>query len=211
MISVIVADDHAVVRTGLQLVFQNCSVISISAEASSGNELLDTLKRETFDVAIVDVNMPGLSSLNLINEIRKHYPDLPIVIFTMNTDMQLATRMFKNGVKAYINKEENPEELIEAVKCVYLQERYLTNQQEYFYANQFIVGSDQSLNHECLTDREYQVMCLLASGQSKTEIADKLAISKNTISNHRNNILKRLSLSNNVELTKYALSHHMVQ
>ena len=212
MISVIVADDHAVVRTGLQLIFQDSLGISLKGEANNGNDLLLKLKSDNFDVAIVDINMPGISSLELISEIKQQHPNLPIIVFTMNQDEQLATRMFKNGALAYINKEEDPEELIKAVRCVVDNgRRYLTKRQEYFFANQFIMGNEESQDHNNLTDREYQIMCLLAEGKSKTEIAEKLDISKNTLSNHRNNILKKLNLCNNAELTKYALNHQLIQ
>ena len=211
MISVIVADDHAVVRTGLQLIFSYNQDIEVKAEVDNGNELLQQLSYDSFDVAIVDVNMPGLSSLDLLNEIKEHYPKLPVVIFTMNADEQMASRMFKNGALAYINKEEDTSELIAAVKHVYqTKKRYITKRQEFLFASMFVNSGDE-VNHESLTDREYQIMCLLAEGISKTDIADKLSISKNTLSNHRNNILKKLNIANNVELTKYALHHNIIQ
>lgn len=211
MISVIVADDHAVVRTGLQFIFRDSGVINIKAEAENGSELLSILKNDAFDVVVLDVNMPGVNSIDLVQIVKQLYPHLAIVIFTMNSDEQLAARMFKNGALAYINKEENPKELVEAVKCAYDKKRYLTKRQEYSFANQYIMGNEKIVYHESLSDREYQVMCLLASGKSKTEISEKLMISKNTLSNHRNSILKKLNLSNNVELTKYALHHHLIQ
>lgn len=211
MISVVVADDHAVVRAGLQLIFLDNEGIKIKAEANNGDALLQILKNEVFDAAIVDVNMPGISSLELIGQIKVNYPQLPIVIFTMRQDEMLAVRMFKIGALAYINKEEDPQELINALKCVVKNKRYLTKRQEFFFANQFITGDEEIGNHDSLTHREYQIMCLLAKGIKKKDIAMKLDISKNTISNHRNNILKKLSLSNNAELTRYALAHQIIE
>ncbi|GAF04611.1 response regulator [Saccharicrinis fermentans] len=210
MISVIIADDHAVVRTGLHFIFQDCTGIAVKAEADSGDKLLSILQNNTFDAAIVDMNMPGISSLDLIARLRDDYPKLPVVVFTMNADDKWAVRSFKSGALAYINKEENPDELIRAVKSVVKYKRYLTPRQESLFANRFIVGVDGVVDHEGLTDREYQVMCMLADGMTKTDIAHKLQISKNTISNHRNNILKKLNLANNVALTKYALSHQII-
>ncbi len=211
MISVIVADDHAVVRTGLQLIFMSTTDISVKDEAKDGIELLQKLNRDKFDVAIIDVNMPGLSSIELLQQIKKLCPEMPIVIFSMNKDEQLASRMLKNGVMAYINKEEDPSELIEAVKSASNQKKYLTQSQKYFFATQFITEDSEKSNLESLTDREYQVLSLLASGISKSDIAQKLSISKNTLSNHRNNILKKLNLANNAELTKYALVNNIIQ
>ncbi len=211
MKSVIVADDHAVVRTGLQIIFQGDDEFCVHAEASNGTELLDKLNVEKFDVAIVDVNMPGLSSIDLVAELKRLYSEMQIVVFSMNTSEDLAMRMFKNGALAYINKEENPEELLKAVRLAAQKQRYLTKSQECFFANQLIAGNDGAINIETLTDREYQILCLMASGKSKTEISDKLSISKNTLSNHRANILKKLNLINNVELTKFAIQHNLVQ
>ncbi len=211
MISVIVADDHAVVRTGLQLIFMGTNSICVKDEAVDSIGLLRKLKDNTFDVAILDVNMPGMDSIELLAVIKKMYPKLPIVIFSMNKDEQLASRMFKHGVMAYINKEEDPTELINAVQSAANYKKYLTQSQKFFFANQFISGESEKADHESLTDREYQVLGLLASGISKSEIASKLSITKNTLSNHRNNILKKLNLSNNVELTKYALLNKIIQ
>ncbi|MCW3788088.1 response regulator transcription factor [Plebeiibacterium sediminum] len=210
MKSVIVADDHAVVRTGLQIIFQGESDFSINAEAANGADLLNQLSTQQFDVAIVDVNMPGISSIDLVAELRRLYSEMQIVIFSMNTSDDLAMRMFKNGALAYINKEENPEELLKAVRFASQNKRYLTKSQECFFANQFISGNQETIPIESLTDREYQILCLMASGKSKSEISDKLLISKNTLSNHRTNILKKLNLSNNVELTKFAIHHNLV-
>ncbi len=211
MISVIVADDHAVVRTGLQLIFMSTTDISVKEEARDGIELLQKLTNGKFDVVILDVNMPGLSSIELLQQIKSLCPDLPIVIFSMNKDEQLASRMLKNGVMAYINKEEDPSELVAAVKSAVNNKKYLTQSQKYFFATQFITEESERNNLESLTDREYQVLSLLASGLSKSDIAIKLSISKNTLSNHRNNILKKLNLANNAELTKYALLNKVIQ
>lgn len=209
MIKVVVADDHAVVRTGLQLIF-NEEDIDISGAASNGNELLNLLKEKQFDVAVVDINMPGNDSLHLILEVGKRHPKLPIVIFTMSKDEQLIFRMLQNGVKACINKEEDLKEIIQAVKNASKNEMYLTSWQKSLFAEKFISGIDSQQPHHRLTDREYQVMCLMAEGKTKDEIARKLDISKNTLSNHRNNILKKMHLSNIAELTKYALQNQLI-
>jgi DNA-binding NarL/FixJ family response regulator len=209
MIKVVVTDDHAVVRTGLHLIFRE-EDIQIKGEASNGDELLEILKGETFDVAVIDINMPGKDSLDLVRELRKSYPELPLIVFTMSKDEQLALRFFKNGIHAYINKEEDPIEIVNAVKASKKSEIYLTNQQKNLFASRLISNDPDSSMHKRLTDREYQILSHLASGKSKNEIAQKLNISKHTISNHRNNILKKLNLSNIAELTRYALQHQII-
>lgn len=211
MINVIVADDHAVVRTGLQLFFQGNKEVCIADEAKNGDELLVLLKTNTYQAAIVDLNMPGKDSFDLIREILKDYPTLPIIILSMNSDELLIKRLFKLGVKAFINKEESPDEIYNAVIQVAKNKKYLTAQQQQFFATQFISDNDdENIRHSRLSDREYQIMSLLVSGKSNTQIAKKLNISKNTLSNHRNNILKKIQVQNIVELTKYAMQYHLI-
>ncbi len=209
MVRVVVADDHAVVRTGLQLIFQDHG-IRILAEANNGEELIKNIYQQMPDVAIIDLNMPGKDSLDLIRHIKRLFPLLPLVIFTMSRDEQLATRLMRLGALAFINKEENPEELINAIKSAVKGKTYLTLGQKNRFASQYVMGQKETILHERLTDREYQIMCLLATGIPKNKIAEKLNISKNTLSNHRNNILKKLQVLNNSELTKYALQHHLI-
>ncbi len=210
MYNIIVADDHAVVRTGLQLIFQDFKELQSLDEVSNGDALLQRLQEQEYDCAIVDLNMPGKDSLDLVREIIGLKPAIAIVIYSMNTDEQLSFRLFKMGVRAYINKEEDPQELLEAVKIVLKGEKYLTAQQRTTFANQLLLGDTADNLNEKLTDREYQIACLLAEGKSKTEIAEKLQISKNTISNHRNNVLKKLNLANNAELTRFAIQHNLI-
>jgi len=210
MIEVIIADDHAVVRTGLKLFFQGHQKIQISAEAQNGNTLLEMLSSKNFSVAVIDLNMPGKDSLDLINCISAMFPKLPIVILTMNTDKQLTLRLLKLGVYAFINKEESPEIIEQAILSAANYEKFLTYDQKSLFANQLISGEAIDAPHLILTDREYQIMCLMATGKSNSEISVKLTISKNTLSNHRNNILKKLRLCNNAELTKYAIDKHLI-
>lgn len=210
MINVVMADDHAVVRTGLQLYYNVNSGISISGEAASGNELIHLLKYNSYDVAVVDLNMPGRDSLDLIAEVMELSPNLPVVVFSMNKDEQLMQRLIKLGIKAFINKEENPEELTKAIKAAAENRVYLTDGQKHIFMQNYLFGNKEVLPHQKLTDREYQIMCLLAQGKSKDFIAAKLQISKNTINNHRNSILKKLQVSNNAELTRYALNNSLI-
>jgi len=210
MINVIMADDHAVVRTGLQLYFKLNGEINIVDEAADGDQLVDLLKNNLYDAAVVDLNMPGRDSLDLIAEVMTVCPDLPVVIFSMNKDEQLMQRLIKLGVKAFINKEENPEELAKAIKTAAGHQVYLTAGQKHIFMQNYLFGNENGLPHQRLTDREYQIMCLLAEGKSKDFIAAKLQISKNTINNHRNSILKKMEVSNNAELTKYALHNSLI-
>jgi len=209
---IIIADDHAVVRAGLQLILDETGSMSICDEARNGQELIDKLGGQSFDLVILDISMPGKDALDVLKEINSRWPELPVVIFTMNPDEHYAIRMIRYGASAYINKETNPQQIIQILKTVLSGKKYITTLQAEMLAN--VVAGQEKLSlapHELLTDREFQVMCMLASGMRKSEIADKLSLSKHTIGNHRNNILKKLNLSGNSELTRYAIQNGIIK
>jgi len=209
---IIVADDHSVVRTGLQLILIETSDLTITGEASDGEELLDKLSTAAYDLVILDLSMPGKNGMEVLKEIKKNWPHLPVVIFTMNRDDIYAIRMIRNGASAYVNKETKNPQIIEVLRTVASGKKYFTQQQAEMLAN--IVASPEKDNpalHELLSDREFQIFMMMASGLKKSEIAEKLIISKNTIGNHRSNILKKMNMTMVSELTKYAIQHGIIQ
>ena len=209
---IIIADDHAVVRTGLQLILDETSDLSITDEANNGQELLDKLGVNEYDLVILDISMPGKDTLDVLKEIKDKWPALPVVIFSMNPDDIHAIRMIRNGASAYINKETNPEKIIEVLRIV-------VNGKKFFFPHQAEIlaetitspGKSNPTIHDLLTDREFQIFFMLASGLKKSQIAEKLAISKHTISNHRNHILKKMNLSMNSDLTRYAIQQGIIK
>lgn len=207
---IIIADDHAVVRTGLQLIFDETNDLTIADEAQNGDELLNKLKQNRYGLVILDISMPGKDALDVLKEIKQQWADLPVVIFTMNPDDMYALRTIKAGASAYINKETEPSKIISIVRQVIAGRKYLTPYQAELLADAFIEKTAPAL-HESLSDREFQIMFMLASGLRKSEIANKLQLSKNTIGNHRNNILKKMKLQSNTELTRYAIKHGIIQ
>lgn len=208
---IIIADDHAVVRTGLQLILDETMDMEIAAEAKDGDELLNKLKSVSYDLVILDMSMPGKDALDVLKEIKLRWNSIPVVIFTMNSDETHAVRMFQNGASAYINKKTNPEQLIDILRTVASGKKFLFPHQIDLLAEQESASKGTALlPHLQLTDRESQIFILLASGVQKSEIADKLTISKSTISNHRNNIMKKMSMSLNSELTRYAIKHGII-
>jgi DNA-binding NarL/FixJ family response regulator len=209
---IIIADDHAVVRTGLQLILDETDDLEITGEARNGDELLEKLKSKAFRLVILDISMPGKDSLDVLKEIKTSYPALPVVIFTMNSDEFYAIRMIKSGASAYINKETNPAEIIHILRTVLNGRKYFTQSQTEALAQLVTEPSKLSpLKHESLTDREFQILIMLASGLKKTDIADKLAISKHTIGNHRNNILKKMNMATTSDLTKYSIQQGIIK
>ena len=210
---IIIADDHAVVRTGLQLILEETTDMSICGEAANGFELIEKLKNDTYDLVILDISMPGKDTMDLMKEILSTWVRLPIVIFSMNPDDIYAVRMIRNGASAYINKETNPEQIIETLRIVLSGKRYFTQQQSAMLA-ELVIEPEKNTNlllHETLSDREFQIFSMLASGMKKSEIAEKLSISKHTIGNHRSNIMHKMNLLSNSEFTRYAIKHGIIK
>lgn len=211
MYKIIMADDHAVVSTGLQLILNQTIDLRLVEQVKNGTDLLNKLQQEIYDIVILDISMPGKDALDVLKEIKNNWPHIPVAIFTMNPDESFSNRMFTNGAAAYINKETYPDQIIKILRMVARGEVYKTPAQKELL-NEFMTNhaNENKKEHELLTDREYQVLHLLALGVKKDDIANSLSVSKNTVSNHRNNILKKLSLSGNSELTRYAIQNGII-
>jgi len=210
---IIIADDHAVVRTGLQLILDETSDMSICDEAANGDELIEKLKHNHYDLILLDISMPGKDAMDVLKEIKTTWERIPVVIFTMNPDDIYAVRMIRNGASAYINKETDPQRIIEVLRTVLSGKKYFTQQQSTMLA-EWVVEPEKkvgTLLHETLSDREFQIFFMLASGMKKSEIAEKLAISKHTIGNHRTNIMHKMNLTTNSDLTRYAIRNGIIK
>jgi len=210
---IIIADDHAVVRTGLQLILDETTDMSICDEAANGDELIEKLKHNRYDLVLLDISMPGKDAMDVLKEIKTTWERTPVVIFSMNPDEIYAVRMIRNGASAYINKETDPKRIIEILRIVLSGKKYFTQQQGSMLAEWVIEPerSVDSLLHETLSDREFQIFFMMASGMKKSEIAGKLAISKHTIGNHRTNIMHKMNLTTNSDLTRYAIRNGIIK
>jgi len=210
---IIIADDHAVVRTGLQLILDETTDMSICDEASNGDELIEKLRRNRYDLILLDISMPGKDAMDVLKEIKATWERLPVVIFSMNPDEIYAVRMIRNGASAYINKETDPKKIIEILRIVLSGKKYFTQQQGSLLA-EWVIEPEKSVDillHESLSDREFQIFFMMASGMKKSEIAGKLAISKHTIGNHRSNIMHKMNLTTNSDLTRYAIRNGIIK
>ena len=206
MIKIIIVDDHAVVRKGLKQIIDEAPDLEVIDEASSGIELLDKLNDNNYDVVLLDISMPGKDGLDTLKDLKLKAPSLPVLIFTVYPEQQYAIRVLKAGASGYINKECEPEELINAIRKVSTGKKYITPDVADILADTLDDNSNH-MPHETLSDREFQVMILIASGKSVTDIADELNLSINTISTYRNRILEKMNLKNNSELTHYAVKN----
>jgi len=202
-----------VVRTGLQMILDATTDLSIVEEARNGDELLHKLMYASFDLVILDISMPGKDAIDVLKEIKERWTSLPVVIFSMNPDEVYAIRMIRNGASAYMNKETNPQQIISILRTVLSGKKYFTQEQSEMLAEMVSEPEKNSelVMHEVLTDREFQIMAMLASGIKKSEIAEKLNISKHTIANHRNNIMRKMNFTSNSELTRYAIQYGIIK
>ncbi len=209
MIKVIIVDDHAVVRKGLKQIIEDAPDIYVSDEAASGTELLEKLSDNKYDVVMLDISMPDKDGLDTLKDIRFQAPELPVLIFTVYPEEQYAMRVLKSGAAGYINKECEPEEIIKAIRKVAEGRKYISPELAEILANS-IDGKGHHADHENLSDREFQVMLMIASGKTVKEIAAELSLSVNTISTYRIRILEKMKMKNNAEITRYAINNKLV-
>jgi len=210
MIKVIIVDDHSVVRKGLRQIIEETNDIVVADEASSGYELLERIREKNYDVVLLDISMPGKDGLDTLKEIKYFKPDIKVLMFTVYPEEQYAVRVLKAGAFGYINKESEPEEIIGAIRKVSQGRKYVSPElAELLAAN--IGSSSETAKHETLSDREFQVMCMIASGKTVREIAEELALSINTISTYRIRILEKMNMKSNAELTHYAIKNNLVE
>ena len=210
MIRIIIVDDHAVVRRGLKQILDETLDLVVADEASSGYELLDKARKNEYDVVLLDISMPGIDGLDTLKELKNIKPNLPVLIFTIYPEDQYAVRVLKAGASGYINKESEPEKLIDAIRKVSQGGKYISPYLAELLAFNLDVAGQMPL-HEKLSDREFQVMCMIASGKKVKEIAEKLSLSINTINTYRNRILEKMDMSSNVEITHYALKNQLIE
>jgi two-component system, NarL family, invasion response regulator UvrY len=206
---VLIADDHPVVRQGLRQMLAVESDLTVVGEARNGQEVVELSRRVPWEVAVLDYNMPGKNGLELIKELRQRYPGRAVLILSMYPEDRYAVRALKAGAAGYLTKESAPEELVSAIRKVAGGGRYVTPTLGEKLALELEDNRGKPL-HERLSDREYQIMWMVASGKTVRQIADELFLSPNTVSTHRTRILRKMSMKSNAELMHYAIAHHLV-
>jgi len=210
VLKILVADDHAIVREGLKQIVAETSDMVVAGEASNGQEVLELVRREDWDIVLLDLSMPGKDGLDTLKELKRERPDLPILILSIYPEEQYAVRLLKAGAAGYLTKESAPEELIAAIRKVSQKGRYVSPSLGEKLA--FFVQTDSEKPvHELLSDREHQVMVLIASGKTVKEIGEAMFLSVKTISTYRARALKKMGMRNNAEFTYYALKEGLLK
>jgi len=209
MIRVLVVDDHAILRRGLRALISDAFAAAEFGEASNAEQALEQLRLKTWDIALLDVTLPGKSGLDLLKELKDGWPRLPVLVLSVHSEDQFALRALKAGAEGYMTKESVPEELVEATRRILAGGRYVSPTLAEKLASGVRKDSTKT-PHETLSDREHEVMCYIASGKTVTEIARELSLSVKTISTYRTRILEKLDLRNSAEITRYAIQNGLV-
>ena len=210
MIRILIADDHGVVRKGLKLIVAENPDMVVAGEAASGQEALGLARAQDFDVAIIDIAMPGRGGLEILKGLRAERPSLKIIMLSMYSEEQYAIRSLRDGASAYITKANATDELVKAIEAVASGKRYITPSVAERLAS-YIEEDGSHLPHESLSDRELQVFVMIGSGKSVSEIAAELSLSIKTISTYRARLLEKMGMNSNAQLIKHTVQHKLEQ
>jgi len=210
MIKILIADDHAIVREGLKQILSDTGDLVVAGEATNGQEVLELIRHEEWDLIILDLAMPGRDGLYTLKEVKREKSKIPILMLSIYPEEQYAVRALKAGAAGYLTKESAPEELIAAIRKVTQGGKYISASLAEKLAFYLEVDTEKPL-HERLSDREYQVMLKIASGKTVKEIADEMSFSIKTISTYRVRALSKMGLKNNAAFTYYALKNGLVE
>jgi DNA-binding NarL/FixJ family response regulator len=210
LIRVLLADDHSIVRAGLRRIVEESGDMEVIAEASNGREAIRLVHDELPDVAVIDISMPGLDGLEVVSQLQRHYPELPILILTMHEEGQYVVRAIQAGARGYITKQSAPEQLVRAIRKVFSGSRYLTDEAAEALALQVARGSREQSPLDSLSMRELQVLRRLAMGHTNREIASAYGISIKTVDTYRSRLLKKLNLRNNAEISRFAIQNKLI-
>lgn len=209
MLKILVADDHSIVREGLKQILSQVPDIVVAGEASDGNQAVNKARNGDYDLVLLDIVMPGISGLDVLKQLKVEKPDLPILILSMYPEEQYAIRTLKAGASGYLTKESAPEELIGAIRKVCSGGKYVTSSLAEKLVSYLEVDLERPV-HDLLSDREFQVVIMIASGKTVTQIADELSLSVKTISTNRSRALRKMGMKTNAEITYYAIKHGLV-
>jgi len=210
MTRILVVDDHAIVRKGIGQILAETDDIIIADEARNGQEALEKVRDNDYDLVLLDISLPGPDGLEILKQLKNQRPTLAVLMLSMYPEEQYAVRALRSGASGYLTKESAPEELITAIRKVSSGGKFVSDSLAEKLADQLNSANPDRLPHELLSDREYQIMVMIAAGKTQMQIADELAISVKTVSTYRTRILKKMSVKSNAELTRYVIENKIV-
>jgi len=206
VINILIADDHAIVRRGLRQILSETDDLHVSAEAATPAEVIERLEQQRFDVVVLDIGLPGKSGIELIGDVRKLRPEARVLILTMFSEEQYAIRAIRAGAAGFLTKETAPEKLVDAVRKVASGGRFVSAELAETLATH-VAGEAKGRPHELLSDREFEILKMIGSGKTVSQIADELGLSVKTVSTHRTRILRKMDMKTNAELTHYVVKN----
>ena len=209
MLRILIADDHPVFRQGLRQILNETSDIVVTDEVSDGLEVIGMVRASRCDVVFLDISLPGMNGIDILKQLKKEQPGLPVLVLTMHPEEQYAIRALKAGASGYLTKESTPDELVTAIRKVSAGGKYISSSLAEKLAYE-LGGMNEKAPHETLSDREYQIMLLIASGKTVTEIAKTLSLSIKTVSTYRSRILEKMKMKSSAELTYYSIKNQLV-
>jgi len=209
MIKILIADDHPLIREGLKKILRDEIDFRVVGEAKNGREVLSFVAENDLSIVLMDLSMPELSGLDVLKELRKHRPKLPVLILSMHPEDRFGVRALRAGALGYMTKESAPLELVNAIRRIINGGKYITPSLAEKLADEIVIDSNQP-PHKTLSDREYQLFCMIAEGKSMKDISERLSLSLNTINSYRTRVLEKMNMKTNIELTHYAISNGLV-
>jgi two-component system, NarL family, invasion response regulator UvrY len=210
LIRIVIADDHAIVRTGLRQFFSEQVDLRVTGEAANGREALDLVRQGDLDVLLMDLAMPDQSGVDALAAIKARAPDLPVLILSGFPESHYATTLLKQGASGYLNKDCDPEEIVKAIRTLHRGRKYITAGVAEMLADG-LDGSATKLQHEALSEREFQVFLRLAKGETIGHMAESMSLSAKTVSTYRTRVMEKMNLASNSDLTYYALKNGLIQ
>ena len=210
MIKVLIADDHPIVRQGLRQILSGTPDMEVAGEAATAQETLNQVQAGGWDVLVLDITLPDRSGFDILKDLKLGQPQLPVLVLSIHAEEQLAVRVLKAGAAGYLTKENAPGELVKAIRKVVSGGKYISRGLAETLAFNLDVASDRPL-HEALSDREFQVMQMMAGGKTLTEIADTLSLSVKTVSTYRTRLLQKMNLDTNAEIIRYAIENGLIE
>jgi DNA-binding NarL/FixJ family response regulator len=210
MINVLIADDHTLIRKGLKQILDDTEDMRVAGEAETGMQAIQMAQKSPFDMVLLDISLPDKNGIDVLKQLKLNNPDVPVLMLSMHAEDQYAVRSMKAGAAGYLNKQSAPSQLVTAIRTVASGKKYISGELAEQLANGISQGF-QELRHQTLSDREYQTLCLMASGKKLSEMAKIMSLSAKTVSVYRARLLEKMNLKTNAEAIHYAISNHLIE